>query len=203
MPNVINSVHALSPVGPAGLTDYEIVLRALLAEGPRASRELLLEFAARGFTPKQARTGRERQGVVVERAGFGSAARSTWRMPMLPSAPTPALAGDYVRASARNTGKRLRKPKTPEVSTAQPTPTDETPAELARMAGRIEAFRHRGVSALEAEVIAQRLLAADRENRKALGSCVQCCSWRRGECPLTPKPIAEIHVCWFLRQETP
>ena len=195
-------MRALNPTSPTGMTDCEIVLRALLSEGPRNSRDVLAELADRSFTAKQVRRARERQGVVVDRQGFGAVTQTTWRLPLGPSASTHALDGDHVRAGARNTGKTLRKPKIPEASTAQPAPA-ATSAEVARMAGRIEAFQHRGVAAQEAEDIAGRLLSADRENRHALGSCVQCWSWRQGECPLTPKPIAEIHFCWLRRLETP
>ena len=83
------------------LSEAEIILRALLADGPRASREVLADLAARGFTPKQVRGARERQGVVMGRDGFGPETRTTWRMPMLQPAPTPAPGGRQVRASAR------------------------------------------------------------------------------------------------------
>ena len=83
------------------LSETEIILRKLLADGPRNSREAISELAARGFTAKQVRRARERQGVVMARDGFGPATRTTWRMPMLPPAPTPAPGGRQVRASAR------------------------------------------------------------------------------------------------------
>ena len=101
MPNVSNAMRALNPVGPAGLTDCEIVLRALLSEGPRNSRDVLAELADRSFTAKQVRRARERQGVVIDRQGFGALAHTIWRVSLVPSAPTSALADDYVRASAR------------------------------------------------------------------------------------------------------
>ncbi len=83
------------------LSAAEIIIRALLAEGPRASREVLADLAARGFTPKQVRVARERQGIVTERGGFGQATRTTWILPLLPPAPTAALGGRPVRAEVR------------------------------------------------------------------------------------------------------
>ena len=43
------------------LSETEIILRKLLADGPRNSREVLAELAARGFTAKQVRRARERK----------------------------------------------------------------------------------------------------------------------------------------------
>ena len=57
------------------LSETEIILRKLLADGPRNSREAISELAARGFTAKQVRRARERQGVVMARDGFGPATR--------------------------------------------------------------------------------------------------------------------------------
>ena len=196
------------------LSETEIILRKLLADGPRNSREVLAELAARGFTAKQVRRARERQGVVMARDGFGPATRTTWRMPMLPPAPTDALGGRPVRATlrtqvrtpARHAGSRVRNPEVPKIaqdSTGQQPPADATLAELARLAGRVEVFHLRGINPAEARDVALRLLAADRENLHALGSCAQCHSWRQGDCHLTPLPVTTIHVCWFRRSETP
>lgn len=94
--NVLKNVKVAPPLSAA-----EIIIRALLAEGPRASREVLADLAARGFTPKQVRVARERQGIVTERGGFGQATRTTWILPLLPPAPTAALGGRPVRAEVR------------------------------------------------------------------------------------------------------
>lgn len=209
-------MRALNSTSPAGMTDCEIVLRALLADGPRASREVLADLGARDFTPKQVRGARVRQGIVMEREGFGPATRTTWRMPMLTPAPapTPAPRGRQVRAevrgevraTARELGVELANPNDPWIPqdlTGQQTPADATPVELARMAGRIEVFQRRSIQPAEARDVALRLLAADRENLHANGSCVQCHSWRQGDCHSTPLPITTIHVCWFRRTETP
>ena len=102
------------------LSETEIILRKLLADGPRNSREAISELAARGFTAKQVRRARERQGVVMARDGFGPATRTTWRMPMLPPAPTPAPGGRQVRASARQQ-KALEKPIGREPATTSGT----------------------------------------------------------------------------------
>ena len=197
------------------LSETEIILRKLLADGPRNSREAISELAARGFTAKQVRRARERQGVVMARDGFGPATRTTWRMPMLPPAPTPAPGGRQVRKAAvrvhvrtgtRELGAELANPCDPWIaqdSTGQQPPADATLAELARLAGRVEVFQRRGSNPAEARDVALRLLASDRENRHALGSCAQCHSWRQGDCQLTPLPVTTIHVCWFRRTETP
>ena len=208
-------MRALNPTSPTGMTDCEIVLRALLSEGPRNSREVLAELADRSFTAKQVRRARERQGVVMARDGFGPATRTTWRMPMLPPAPTPAPGGRQVRKApvrvqvrtgTRELGAELANPCDPWIaqdSTGQQPPADATLAELARLAGRVEVFQRRGSNPAEARDVALRLLASDRENRHALGSCAQCHSWRQGDCQLTPLPVTTIHVCWFRRTETP
>ena len=208
-------MRALNPTSPAGMTDCEIILRALLAEGPCASREVLADLAARGFTAKQVRGARERQGIVAVRGGFGQATRTTWRLPSPPPVPTDALGGRQVRKAAvrvqvrtgaRELGAELANPCDPWIaqdSTGQQPPADATLAELARLAGRVEVFQRRGSNPAEARDVALRLLASDRENRHALGSCAQCHTWRQGDCQLTPLPVTTIHVCWFRRTETP
>ena len=120
MPKVSDAMRALNPVGTVGLTDCEIVLRALLAEGPRNSRDVLAELADRSFTAKQVRRARERQGVVIDRQGFGALAQTIWRVSLVPSAPTSALAGDDVRAGARQQ-KVLEKPIFREPATTSGT----------------------------------------------------------------------------------
>ena len=65
----------------AHLTEPEIALRTLLGDGPRDSRAVLAAMALRQFSPKQARTAREKQNIIIERAGSGTDMRSTWRLP--------------------------------------------------------------------------------------------------------------------------
>ena len=69
----------------AHLTEPEIALRTLLGDGPRDSRAVLAAMVARQFSPKQARTAREKQNVIIERAGSGTDMRSTWRLPDMTS----------------------------------------------------------------------------------------------------------------------
>ena len=69
----------------AHLTEPEIALRTLLGDGPRDSRAVLAAMALRQFSPKQTRTAREKQNVIIERAGSGTDMRSTWRLPDMTS----------------------------------------------------------------------------------------------------------------------
>lgn len=62
------------------LTEPEIILRALLSGGPRCSREVLAEMAARGISAKQVRTARERQRIAMHRTGSGKEMRTTWAL---------------------------------------------------------------------------------------------------------------------------
>lgn len=87
----------------AHLTEPEIALRALLAAGPRDSREVVSAMAERGLSAKQTRTAREKQNVIIERAGSGADMRSTWRLQDLIkpdiAQPRSAEAGQVARAS--------------------------------------------------------------------------------------------------------
>ena len=65
------------------LNTPEAALRDLLASGPRNSREVLAIMGERQLSAKQIRRAREKLGVLIERAGSGTAMHSTWRMPDL------------------------------------------------------------------------------------------------------------------------
>jgi hypothetical protein len=54
------------------LSEPEALLQALLADGPRESRDVLAWMAERGFTPKQVRRAREKQCIVAQRSGCGA-----------------------------------------------------------------------------------------------------------------------------------
>lgn len=84
--------------GPDQLTEPEIALRNLLAGGPRTSREVRDAMAIRQFSEKQTRTAREKQGVVIERAGSGLAMHSTWHLPGV-TADAAALTADNTRCT--------------------------------------------------------------------------------------------------------
>jgi hypothetical protein len=74
---------------------------------------------------------------------------------------------------------------------------DLAEAELGRLNGHVEAFISSG--AAEARAIAVTLVVRDRGNVHALGSCIECQALERRECPATPRPAVEIHVCWYRR----
>jgi len=88
---------------------------------------------------------------------------------------------------------------------AGPLAADEsrTDVEQRRHRGRVEVFVARGIDAGTAAEVADALVLADRSGRPAFGSCAQCQNLLRGNCPATPKPVIEIHECWYRRQDTP
>lgn len=57
------------------------MVRAMLAHGPRAARDVQAACRAEGFTAKQVRGARERLGVIVKREGFGTGSVSMWCLP--------------------------------------------------------------------------------------------------------------------------
>lgn len=66
----------------ASTRDVDESLRALLKGVERLESRAALDcLKAEGFSDKQIRSARERIGARVERAGFGSAMRSYWRLP--------------------------------------------------------------------------------------------------------------------------
>lgn len=200
------------------MTEPAIVLEALLADGPCNSRAVLAAMAERGFTAKQVRRAREQQGVVVRRSGSGAAMRSAWEWPSAAAPdgreqlPVGAQGGKAsVRAHAASapdpqgsTGgagedgledDRHRHPDEPAC--------DLSEAELARLDGRITAFVSRGLGADEARSVAVGLVTRDRGNVPAVGSCIECQALERHECPVVPRPAAEIHQCWYRRIASP
>jgi len=68
---------------------------------------------------------------------------------------------------------------------------------------RVEEFIAKGIDAITAAEVANALVARDRDFRPAAGSCAECQNLLRGNCPATPKPVIEIHECWYRRQDTP
>lgn len=204
---------------PSNLSKPDIVLGALLANGPRCSREVLAEMAARGISAKQARTAREKQRIAVHRTGSGKDMRTTWAL--LPDVP--------IHAQADRTSTRPREGKTADAGCQQLSTSGGTQAAVPRAAGpqqistaadaadaaagpsnselrrrdaRIHAFIGRGVAQGEAKLTADRLMHADRENRHAYGSCAQCQAWTWGECDKV-RPMTEMHVCWSRRPMSP
>lgn len=204
---------------PSNLTEPEIILRAMLSGGPRCSREVLAEMAARGISAKQARTAREKQRIAMHRTGSGKDMRTTWAL--LPDVAihahadrtrtrTPArvaMNAEPQRMSACPAADDApRQPAGPEqVLTAADAPdaaADTSESQRQRHVARIHAFVGRGVPLEEAKLTADRLMQADRENRHAYGSCAQCLMWAGGECDRV-QPASTLHVCWHRRSSIP
>lgn len=200
------NTHAIEPV---------IVLRALLANGPRCSREVLAEMAARGISAKQVRTAREKQRIAMHRTGSGKGMRTTWAL----------LPGGDIHAHADRTCTRPREGKKADAMCQQLSTSELAEAAVPRAAGpqqistaadaadaaadpskpdlqrrdaRIHALRARGIPAAEAGTVADALLIADRRNVLALGSCAQCQWWGSNDCSAI-RPATEVHVCWGRR----
>lgn len=167
------------------------------------SREVTDVLQAKGITPKQARGARVKLGVVVERSGSGRQMRSTWRLP--PAAPAaPATPAPDVPAELPE------QEDLPSTSRPDATPPDSDPAALtdgeqARIERRITVFVERGMGHDDAADLAVTLvLKRDRTGRPDAGSsCIECQNLARGTCPTQPRPIAEVHVCWFARHDAP
>jgi hypothetical protein len=168
------------------MSPTELRLRNCLADGPRNSREVIAEMAASGYSAKQVRRARERQGVVARRSGCRGEMRSTWELPRVTA---PEARGDD-----RHEGDGQRH-------------LDErgslSEAERARLHGRIAAFIRRGLGADEARNVANALVVRDRGNVQAVGSCIECQAFERLECPAVPRPAIEIHQCWYRRAAGP
>jgi putative DNA primase/helicase len=56
-------------------------LKRILGTDTVPSRDVTVQMRSNGFSPKQIRTARERNGVVVERSGFGKDMKSYWKLP--------------------------------------------------------------------------------------------------------------------------
>lgn len=184
----------------------EVCLRSLLSTGPRNSREVLAAMATWQFTPKQVRRARERQGIMVERSGNGAAMHSTWRLPDIAhdNKNTAAAAG---LSGCGAVGLRLSLPS----AVAGSAPCTEmqwpdahrTEGEQRRHQARVAAFIKRGIDARTAGNLADALVARDRDGLRGIGSCAECQCAELKNCPTTPRPVAEVHLCWYRRQCTP
>ena len=198
----------------AKLSESEITLRSLLVNGARNSRDVLAAMAAHEFTPKQARRARERQGIVVRRMGNGAAMHSVWELP------DPNNAGSQVegiRAHRTTSGTRRRpRPARPAEGVPPSYPVERsgdqrngpacatlTDAECTRLEARIDVFTQRGLDLNGARELAAELVERDRSDKRATGSCIECQAFVRRDCPVVPRPPAEIHQCWYLRKDTP
>ena len=170
------------------LSQAEEWLRSLLHGGPRNSREVLASMMEREFSPKQVRRARERQGVLIERAGSGSAMHSVWRLPAC------------IPEGASAAGDAPCTVDAPEMHHSGPAPND---GEHRRHRDRIGAFIAGGLDALTACELADKLVARDRAGLRASGSCAECQNLALRECPVAPRPVIEIHGCWYRRQCTP
>lgn len=172
--------HNMSPA--------ELLLHTLLLRGPSASREVLTSMAEQHFTPKQVRNARERLGIVAERSGNGADMRSTWRLPYgIPSAESA-------------TGDAPGTIDAPEMLHSAPAPDD---GERRLHRARVGAFIAEGLDALTACELADKLVARDRGSLRAVGSCAECQNLALRQCPVIPRPVIEIHECWYRRQGTP
>jgi hypothetical protein len=152
----------------------EVLLHTLLLNGPNSSREVLALMAKRQFTPKQVRNARERLGILAERSGNGADMRTTWRLPN--------------GSEGVATG-------------ADGAVCDEGRSRLHR--ARLGAFILNGMTVTEARALADALIERDRHAMPAMGSCAECQCIALKSCPTSPRPAAEVHVCWYRRQCTP
>lgn len=166
----------------------EVLLHTLLLPGPSPSREVLASMAAQHFSPKQVRNARERLGVVAERSGNGANMRSTWRLPDGPLNVAPGALNAPGTSDA------------PAAHHATPAPIE---GERTRHQARVEAFLLRGMNVSVARQVADALVARDSSGLRAVGSCAECQCVELRSCPTTPRPVTEIHACWYRRQCTP
>ncbi len=196
------------------MSEVDVALRALLAQGARDSREVLAAMAERGLSPKQVRRAREKLGVVVARHGDGAAMRSTWYLPEPAihahddEAPLAGMVATKVSTKTHHFefgthGVRDGTQQTPALAKAPAAVLHDTnglwsEGECRRHAGRVDAFGRRGIKLDVAHQVADLLVVADRENRHAYGSCAQCVSLNTSECSV-PRPVVEVHVCWLRR----
>jgi hypothetical protein len=170
------------------MSPAEVLLRTLLLHGPSPSREVLASMAARHFSPKQVRNARERLGVVALRSGNGADMRSTWRLPAGASSVAPGA----LDATCTN-----------DAPAPHRYAACRTADQKRRHQARVEAFTGRSMDASTARQVANALVARDSDGLRAFGSCAECQCVELRICPTRPKPVTEIHQCWFRRQCTP
>lgn len=187
-----NLQDLLSTIHPVNhnMSPAEVLLHSLLLRGPSASREVLTSMAEQHFTPKQVRNARERLGIVAERSGNGADMRSTWRLPG-------AAEGKVL---GRGDGDA---PCADDAPALHPHALGRTADETRRHQARVEAFTTRGTDAATAGEVADALVARDRQGLRATGSCAECHCFLSRTCPTSPRPVTEIHECWYRRQCTP
>ena len=170
------------------LSPPETYLRSLLGAGPRNSRDVLAAMAEQQFTPKQVRRARELQGIEIERSGNGADMHSTWRLPV--------GAADVMLGSAIAA-------RTTDAPAMHRAAAGMKEGERRRHQSRVSAFTARGIDALTAWQVADALVVRDSHGLRASGSCAECQCVQLRICPTTPRPVIEIHECWYRRQCTP
>lgn len=170
----------------------------MLSRGPRHSREVLAELAAQGFTAKQLRRARERQGILIERAGNGLAMHSTWRLPdAAATAPAVTATRPLVPRPSEQTPFPASTPACPQSVTLM------ADGEQCRHAARVRAFMSLGQGEATAHQVADALVERDRRGEHGTGSGAECQNPALGNCPTAPRPVIEAHGCWAGRQCTP
>lgn len=195
------------------MSPAELRLQACLTACPRNSREVIAEMAKAGFTTKQTRRAREQLGVVVRRSGSRASMRTFWSARAAGHA-QPLIHAQGEPASARPGARPPRQMRATQVGAGgdgvyggphrdpvEPT-ADLSEAERGRLNGRVAAFVRRGLGIEEAREVAVALVARDRGNVHALGSCIECQAFERQECPVTQRPVVETHICWLRRMTT-
>lgn len=198
-------------------------LSALLAEGPRDSREILAKGAEAGLSAKALRHAREGLKLRVVRAGSRQAMRSTWSLPGEADAgdqgtnelPASAVDPDHsarAREAATSRSARVRAYSSPTIGEAIDAPAQFTDGEQRRIERRIVYFTAKGIPRDEAAELARQLvLERDRVNElRDSGSCAECENWGGGSClaekegaGVAPRPIHEIWSCWCARRPMP
>lgn len=205
-------------------------LSALLAEGPRDSREILAKGAEVGLSAKALRHARETLKLRVVRTGSREAMRSTWSLPGEADAgdkgtnelPASAVDPDHSararegdpsdRPEPRCTRARVRAYSSPTIGEAIDAPAQFTDGEQCRIERRVVHFRAKGVPEDEAVELAHLLvLERDRVNERRFdGSCAECSNLVGGRCTaqeegagVIPRPIREVWNCWCARRPMP
>ena len=196
-------VLCLESTGPqdgAGALVYPAAatLCDLLAAGPLNSRAVQLAMAARQFTPKQVRRARERLGVVVARAGQGRTMHSSWSLP----AAAACCVGSVTGCAGGDVDPPVDHDEARALATSRQAPL-MSDCEQRRHAARVTAFLGRGLDTQLASLVADALVLRDRDGLPAMGSCAECQNLEGQQCPSSPRPTTEVHVCWFRRQCTP
>lgn len=191
------------PGAVATASEVDAALVRLLRSGFTESRFVTHTLVSLGFTPKQIRLSRERQGLLVFRRGCGRSMRSYWALP-LPTYCVPRVK----RSSWRRTQRGGAAPVATTAASAHATlpaghQVDLSPDESALVARRVEFFGARGMREAEAQGLATRLvLERDRLRLHATGSCIECQEAARGQCDLV-QPHSVIHQCWLRRHDGP